>query len=339
MFTFFPAKEKFIFLFFQTILSLLSRFFQNKNIQIGLSFRPITATHTYPRMTKIFTEWSLIWHGKITDGEHLAWLINEIKGVKLNQPNLQIIISTYMDEYSRRLIGEFKDSDFQVAYCEDVGTLEEPLPKSICQQIETFNSGLQLVNPNRKVVKLRLDQTLNNSHFISIFDFYSKTFNNQDNTRIFTTSFNTFRHRACSPSDMLMFGDFTSMSRYWAKITPKEYLEAFASLNNNYRDPLYGQFVVPEVFLACKYLEKLGLLQQSSKSSHFELFSNHIGIVDSQEIGFSWYKFKCPIVNNFHSINPFFSNYSEKSTELTHLDWLIQFVWHKNEIDLFETIL
>jgi hypothetical protein len=253
--------------------------------------------------------------------------------------NLQLIISTYDDEYSARLIKAIGDRKLEIVYCEDVGTLEKPFPTSICQQIETFYSGLQGVRPENKILKLRLDQSLHNQHFTDIFDFYLNTYTVDNRRRIFTTSFNTFRQRACSPSDMLMFGDFPEMSKYWARIKPRDYIQLLDSLNSKYADVRYGRFLVPEVFLACRYLESHGMLSNDASESHFDLFSRLIGVIDSKDIGFSWIKFNSPIINNLHLINPFFSNYSQKSAEMTYMDWLVQFILIREEVDISESIL
>ena len=124
---------------------------------------------------------------------------------------------------------------------------------------------------------------------------------------------------------MFMFGSIEKLEDYWQKSSPADYLAMHNALNSISQDPLFCGFLVPEVLLSCRYLKLRGRLMPSAKDSHIELFSNHLGVIDSSEINFEWLKLPYPIGNNIYTLSPLLARLSWRAAEMSHFYWLSKF--------------
>lgn len=316
------------------LLNTINKFLYRRNLKLNVEYRDKPSFSSSPK--KWNASWSIVWHGKILNDKHYEWFVKRLEVALKLYHHVPIVISTYPDNYGIRLKSYALKQRVSVIFCEDVGSLPSPFPFSICQQIETFYRGLQAAKKLGCdfVVKLRIDQFFSFDGFPDTFDFFLKHYSNSFGFRIFTTSFNTYKVRACSPSDMFMFGSVEKLETYWHPCSNSEYLEIHETLNSISSDPLYSAFLVPEVFLASRYLMSIGRFNKIAQTSHVELFGNHIGVVDSSEMNFEWFKLPYPIGNNIYSLSPLVNRLTERSVELTHFAWICDFLSDTPDIRL-----
>lgn len=312
---------------FLFINSIFDNVLRSKKIGLSVATRELSSFQKSSFGESDLNEWCLILHGKIYDEKFLSYLIHNLRSLREFNKSLSIVVSTYGDSNYSLLEHVASELDVTLLLAKDVGALPKPFPRSLGQQISSFRVGLDFAIEQRYkyVVKLRVDQMLNPDAFFSLALCMFKLLpplDNQFSTRIWSTSYNTYKYRTLGISDMLMFGCTEVISDYWENMLPKEILEFNANESNAaVKDKLYG-FTIPETWLAYRFIRKHATeVNDISKLEH-EFWGKFAGIVNANAIGFDWGKSKPWLASNFHSINWFGSIYSNELAELTFEEWL-----------------
>lgn len=277
-------------------------------------------------------DYALVFHGKIFSKDLNDYLLNNIKLIRKYYPNLLIVLSTY--EANSNDHSCYIELGVEVVYNEDVGELPTPYPKSICQQIETVHSGLSLAHKRGKKysIKIRVDQNIlandliRKCYAMQIL-FPSKV---KNCSRIFTTSYSSYAHRPLGVSDMLMFGETLDLLRYWCKIRPDDYLLEIRSFQKKYSAPEWNGFLIPETWLASRYLEKLGVSLENPGRVTAMAWRNFFGVIDASSLGLSWFKTDDWLLTNKLTREWFTPDFTSGMVELYFIDWVSNYYFSDN---------
>lgn len=286
------------------------------------------------------SDYALVFHGKIFSIELNEYLLNNIKQIRKRYPNLLIILSTY--EMKLKDHSCLIELGVVVVYNKDVGELPTPYPKSICQQIETVNSGLSFAVSQRKKysIKIRVDQNIIAEDLIrKCFTMQTMFQNNiKDCSRIFTTSYSSYAHRALGVSDMFMFGETSDLLKYWGTAKPDDYLIQMKKLQKKYKALEWNKFLIPETWLAARYLDNLGINLEDPGLVTAYAWHEFFGIIDASSLGLSWFKTNDWLLTNKLTREWFSSDFKSGMVELYFIDWLSNYYFSDN-VDLKTVII
>ena len=286
------------------------------------------------------SDYALVFHGKIFSIELNEYLLNNIKQIRKRYPNLLIILSTY--EMSLKDHSCLIELGVAVVYNKDVGELPTPYPKSICQQIETVNNGLSFaVSQSKKYsIKIRVDQNIIADDLIrKCFTMQTMFQNNiKDCSRIFTTSYGSYAHRALGVSDMFMFGETSDLLKYWCTAKPDDYLIQIRKFQKKYNASEWNKFLIPETWLAARYLENLGINLEDPGLVTAYAWREFFGIIDASSLGLSWFKTDDWLLTNKLTREWFSSEFKSGMIELYFIDWLSNYYFSDN-VDLKTVII
>lgn len=286
------------------------------------------------------SDYALVFHGKIFSIELNEYLLNNIKQIRKRYPNLLIILSTY--EMSLKDHSCLIELGVAVVYNKDVGELPTPHPKSICQQIETVNNGLSFaVSQSKKYsIKIRVDQNIIADDLIrKCFTMQIMFQNNiKDCSRIFTTSYSSYAHRALGVSDMFMFGETSDLLKYWCTAKPDDYLIQTRKFQKKYNASEWNKFLIPETWLAARYLENLGINLEDPGLVTAYAWREFFGIIDASSLGLSWFKTDDWLLTNKLTREWFSSDFKSGMVELYFIDWMSNYYFSDN-VDLKTVII
>lgn len=106
---------------FLSVLSLISKVLKKNGVKLNLELRSEPDLGG-PRQKSKHT-WTIVWHGKFLNEQHFDWFLQKLELAFAIYPNIQIIVSTYSDNFGLELEKRFINSNFSVVFCRDVGAL------------------------------------------------------------------------------------------------------------------------------------------------------------------------------------------------------------------------
>lgn len=191
------------------------------------------------------------------------------KFYKRINPGVQIVVSTW----------ETEDTDSFVALIDDHFTVIKsvkpvsPGPSNINLQITSTINGINLLLEQSctHILKTRTDILLGNFSFLNYFMWMH--FKGKKHSIVFS-SFNSFLFRFFSPSDQVMFGEASDISRFWSiSLIPEDQKIDF-----------------PEKFLFKNYLESSGYKTCDEFSNYLTALRDYAVIADHEQLGQIWNK-------------------------------------------------
>jgi hypothetical protein len=228
--------------------------------------------------------------------------LNTVKLYKNIFPNSKIILSTWDDEK----VDIFKN------ICHVVKSIKPPNygRKNVNLQIISTINGIKLASNLgcNYVLKTRCDQRIHSKNLLPYF--FKLLSPNYD--KLIISSFNTFKLRYISVSDMFMFGSTKELSLYW---------NTELDNNNGFEtyDPITKEFCfMPEYFLAKRYLMLKGFSKCDSKDNRINGMFDSFIIVDHRILDVYWPKYS--------KIENRWSNYDDSSNiyEYTQIDFELE---------------
>lgn len=315
--------------FFIRILNSYDSFLKTKSMKLFVGTRELKSSRSTKVTENDVKDWCLVLHGKIYDEKYYEYLVENLKEFRQSSNDLKIIVVTYMDDYFIKLEKIARELDIELTSSEDVGSLPDPYPRSLGQQIATISAGVERARAlNFKyVAKLRVDQSVELGKFFKVANKMIELFpplNDEFSTRIWSTSYNSYSNRILGISDMFMFGSTDIMSHFWKFSAPEDIVKFNTnSKNKEARETLYN-FSIPETWLGYRFMNSISGESIALKNLDNEFWNKYAGVVNSEAIGFSWGKSKDWFATNFHSINWFGTIYSPNLVELRFEEWLIK---------------
>jgi hypothetical protein len=184
-------------------------------------------------------------------------------------PQVQIVVSTWESENTDSFV-ELEDDHFSV-----IKTVKpiSPGPSNINLQITSTINGVNLLLELgcTHILKTRTDVLLGNFSFLNYMIWmHSK---GKKNAVVFS-SFNSFLFRFFSPSDQVMFGEASDISRFWSiNLVPENQKIDF-----------------PEKHLFKNYLESSGYETCDEFSNYLIALRDYTVIADHEQLGQIWNK-------------------------------------------------
>lgn len=316
-------------LVFVRFMNRLNSELNSKGFFALISVRPPESLQLVNRMdiNLAKSDWGIVYHGKIVNQRTLDFLIMNIESTHAVSPEITIVVSIYDDEYFLPLQNQVSELGVVLIKCRDVGELFGNYPRSLCQQIETINSGLMFLQEAgvSKSIKIRVDQRINIETSIRLIDSLFLAFPSQINTvknRIWTTSYNSYLRRPLGASDMIMVGFTKDMLEYWSKISTARWMEFTEELNAKYSHSIYAEFRIPETWLGARYMERMNVDLTSPTDANQAFWRDFMGVINSAHLNHSWLKTYEWLGSNFHTLNWFGNLLSYELSEITFEDWL-----------------
>ena len=314
---------------FVKFMNSLNTSLKRKGFMALISVRPPESFHLVERIhdNPIKPDWGIVYHGKIVNEQTLDFLVTNITSTRAVSTEIIIVASVYEDEYFLPLQNRVRGLGVVLIKCQDVGELKGNYPRSLCQQIETINSGLTFLQEAgvSKSMKIRVDQKINIETTIRLIDRLFLAFPSHIDTvknRIWTTSYNSYLRRPLGASDMIMVGFTRDLLGYWSKISTVNWMEYTEKLNKKYPHPNYAEFRIPETWLGARYLESKNVDLSSPTDSNHVFWRDFMGVINSAHLNHSWMKTHEWLGSNFHTLNWFGNLLSYQHSEITFEDWV-----------------
>jgi hypothetical protein len=311
-------STSFLSLVFEKFLRWFSSYLENRflvRLSVGL----------VPK-EKIFLDsrdfWTFVLHGKINDS---TYLMQTIEGLRKSFPQSILIVASYEEDISKEIYQNFADNSVFFLGVEDPGSTPAPFANNFVRSIQTANAGLNYAKSMGAVmvVKLRVDQRMSNLEGLRLVELLLAKKIVDRPIRIIGTSYNSYTQIPLGFSDMLHFGRVDDLLIYWSPCTNHEIdVFTFSLFNNASQDISQFRFV-PEVWLACRFMNSLGYeitgVQELSTIFWMEL----AGIIDSKTLGQNWSKTLDVFDTNYHSVKWFEESFSGLYKEIHFDEWLI----------------
>lgn len=220
---------------------------------------------------------SLIIQGPII--EEFEFTLNTILLYKRTFENSHLILSTWDDQNTDKFEG----------HCLIIKS-KKPVETGISNinyQIVSTNTGVIKAHElgSEFVLKTRTDQRIYAKEIMSklICLFRENLFDKQ---KFIILSFNTFKYRLYSPSDMLMFGKTDDLLEYWDnKLYSEESLKIILSQMPK------TEKLIPETFLFLKYLIRQNQEISWDLDSNFKLLYKYFILIDKNMVDLYWPKY------------------------------------------------
>jgi hypothetical protein len=316
-------------LVFVRFMNSLNANLKRKGFVASISVRPPESLQLVDRSNVNPTnqDWGVVYHGKIVNQRTLDFLVSNITTTREVSREITIVVSVYEDEYFLPLQNRVRDLGVVLIKCQDVGELTGDNPRSLCQQIETINSGLMFLQEAgiSKSMKIRVDQKINIETTVRLVDSLFLAFPSQMNSvknRIWTTSYNSYLRRPFGASDMIMVGFTQDLLEYWSKISTVHWMEYTEKIKRKNTHPIYAEFRVPETWLGARYLESKNVDLTSPIKANHVFWQDFLGVINSAHLNHSWLKTYEWLGSNFHTLNWFGNLLSYELSEITFEDWL-----------------
>lgn len=309
--------------------SKLSSWLKKKDFDLLLGVRFLMdkklIEHSPIDSSTLLKDWGIVFHGKIYDSECLKFLSQSLVDLREIHPKLHICVSTYDDSFLRELTPLLKELSVEKVVCHDVGKLPSPFGSSLCQQINSAYTGILWAHKKKlsKVAKIRLDQRLSEPFAMNFIHMISEKFVSANGRmRVIGSSYNSYLERPLGVSDMIMFGTTSEMLSYWEKITVDEFFVFTEELQTLYKNFVWNDFTVPEVWLAARYARAKGIDLSDPYEANYRFWNEYAMIVDSMSLGQIWFKTHPWFETNYFSI-PWLSPVFRKTYREIHFnDWL-----------------
>jgi hypothetical protein len=319
---------------------LLTKYFENSNfffqkylrrygyqIQISIAKKG-NECYTPEFLELVENNWAIVFHGKIYDRNCLDFLKTSIEEIRSKSSFVEIVVSTYIDDFFEELRTISKYLHFTLIPTGDIGKMPSPYPVSIAQQIHSFATGLgALSNANlEKCMKVRVDQRVDIFRTIAfITSFEQNTAQAIERERLWGSSYNSYEKRPLGISDMFMAGSIENMKLYWRDTDVAQCIDSYLHLQEKYDDPVWGRFLIPETFLAARFLDSLGIELKRVDECNYIFWNRYTGVMNASHIEQKWFKTHDWLSSNYHSIKWFTSLWTPDFAELTFEKWFLTY--------------
>lgn len=184
-------------------------------------------------------------------------------------PQVRIVLSTWESEDIEPFQG-LQDERFAIIQSEKP---DVPGPSNINLQIKSSIAGINHLKDQgcTHILKTRTDMLLSNPTFLNYLIW---THSKGKRHALVFSSFNSFLFRLFSPTDQVMFGEATDITRFWSiDLVP----------NNQEID-------FPEKYLFKKYLESYGYKTHEELNNYLTALRDYTVIADHEQLGQIWNK-------------------------------------------------
>ena len=272
-------------------------------------------------------DWGVVFQGPLASDEQLKYFADSARFIRDAYPELTIVVSTYQSNASAQVAAVAEAMNIEVSWVSDVGSLPEPYPRSLCQQITSTSNGLRYARSLgiKKAVKIRTDQRITSPLAVSHMNRTLGMFppdNDSMEHRIFSTSFNSYITRPLGMSDMLQFGAVSDLEIFWKPVTVEEWTMRLEQMRIRYTDKGWNRFKIPETWLCARYMMELGFDLQDPERSTLAFWRTIGGIVDAGSIGQEWKKSFEWLDTNYMTRKWFEEDNPPMNEELGFIQWL-----------------
>lgn len=205
-----------------------------------------------------------------------------------------IIISTW--------VGELNDEQLRAIKSYSTVLVIQNLPPefpgiaNVNLQIESTKAALNLLKSfefDGFVIKSRTDQILsamNLKDYLMCMADEFKLKHNKLKFRLIIGSFNTYKYRPYSVSDMFMFGHLDDLLLFWdIPSDTNKILRSEIESPRTMKD--WSKLNVVEVYLISTFMKNLNLNIDFTIKSYWDLLASYFIILDSNSLGFQWGKY------------------------------------------------
>ena len=278
----------------------------------------------------------LLLQGPVTNWNYLITSLEFYNSCNLFN---KIVLTTWFGELSHLQIEQINNLK-NIILIQNIKPKNPGISNINLQILSTLN-GLKYIKlnyPFSRVIKSRTDQRLLNINCIHFLNSLLKAYPINYLTfksRLIICSFNTFKYRVYSISDMFMYGHIDDLLIFWDQelesnqITTLE-IEAPRTMTS------WSKLNLAEVYLVTNFLKKIDYYHDWSIENYWKLFKLYFIVIDPSMIGLEWIKYtfnnKMGNINQFNLRERyfFFSDWlmlqnEEINIDYNHIEKKIQF--------------
>lgn len=226
-----------------------------------------------------------------------------------------IIISTWLNELNEEQLIKLKS--FPTVQIIQNLQPEYPGVANVNLQIESTKAALNLLRSidfDGFVIKSRTDQVFSAMNLVDNLICMANEFKIKHEKlkyRLIIGSFNTYKFRPYSISDMFMFGYLDDLLLYWdIPFDKNKILKSEIEIPRTMQD--WSKLNLAEVYLTSTFMRNLNLNIDFKIASYWKLIINYFFILDSSSLGFRWGKYtrngRAGTLNQYNLRERFFNN-------------------------------
>jgi hypothetical protein len=231
-----------------------------------------------------------------------------------------IVVSTWVGELDANQLG--KITSFPTVHVIQNLQPEFPGVANVNLQIESTRAALKFLRLNDFdgfVIKSRTDQVLLAMNLADYLLCMAKEFGIKHEKlkyRLLVGSFNTYKFRPYSISDMFMFGHLGDMLLYWdIPLDTNKVLKSEIENPRTMKD--WSLLNIAEVYLTATFMRSLNVNIDYTIKSYWSLLVSYFIVLDSSSLGFRWEKY----TNNGRVGT--YTQYNLRERFFYNLDWWI----------------
>lgn len=236
---------------------------------------------------------TLLIHGPFV-GHALGEIFAEFQKWPLHT-KVEVVLVVYTDD--RKKTEEYlrKQSDIPKYRMIEVKDLINPGFFNINRQIVTVRAGLEAIQSDRFVIKLRNDQWVDFSALQKELE--KRDWLTEEREKLVTTNCFTRKDRLYHPSDMFLCAWQPTLAKYYsAPLMNETHIGVESGILEKISNgiPFQKAFICPEIYLCKNYLNLMGWELKYTERDSFRAIQRYFRIINSWEIGLRWKKARTP---------------------------------------------
>lgn len=306
--------------FLQKYLDIIIKYF-NLGIRYSLYFNDNSLNYLLNDELKYFNQTLnkniIILQGPISDIEYLKTTINVYANTGYFD---EIIVSTWEDERNIKKIQNLDNGVILKILLNEKPSY--PGISNINYQIISTVNALKYIKQKYtscNIIKSRTDQRLLSCDLTFFLHDISISFPirvNSIKNRIVICSFNTFKYRPYSISDMFMYGTIDDLLIFWDQSLDTNKIELDEIIKPRTMTS-WSKLTLAEVYLVINFMNKINYQPNFSIENYWTFLNDYFIVIDPEMIGLEWNKYT--FNNKMGNINQY--NLRERFYHFT--DWII----------------
>ena len=224
----------------------------------------------------------ILLHGPFHESAY-AKIFNQISKIKKDMlSSMSIVIVCYVSDYEKtvNIIKNINDMNLNVKIV-TVKDVVNPGFFNINRQIVSVRTGLENIEEDCFVIKLRNDQYINFNKLIKIINNYKDLFQMGEETKILTTNCFTRKDRLYHPSDMFLCGMQPVLRQYYSlELRTKTHDSAIMEMIQEIKSSKSFEEVLrsPEIELCRAYLKLKNWNFKENKEDSLKAIKKYLNI-------------------------------------------------------------
>ena len=245
----------------------------------------------YPKSQSGGVRWGLAFQGPFADIASMDYFLDLVSVIRTQEPAIPIVYTTSDLELAPVALPKLVERGVEYINFSDPGEITgHSTSKNLLRQVHSCWQGLGYLKSVgvSMAVRARTDQTFDLERLTASVSALSRLIDGQQEeaTRIFGSSLNSFKRRPFGISDMLLVGGIDHLIRFFKLCDVESYFDQRMAVLECFPFLEPSEVDAPEVFLGARFMSSLTIEMNEDPLKLF--WERHFGILPATFISHSW---------------------------------------------------